>query len=382
MKKHIYMVFRCFILLACFNLNAQDKYAAPEDQVDPVTMDGSINNPWDLQTGLDNIQAGETLNLRGGIYNGRFIVDGHAGESNSIITVMSYPGEWAILNGNLGYQANSQPSLQQAVLFVERDFYRFMDFEITAGIQFEDEIIERDCSGDVENFYAINGIGHHDGVCEFINLVIHDVTYLPFGSWKYTGGTKIYGCLVYNNGCQRGNEGADNAFYVQNNSTDYRVIENNILFNNFYKGIAVWSQGRITPGEPNPENKTQNVNIINNTSFNHATPATGGTKDNIFIGSNNQPPKNINIDHNQLYHNTMPDDYGSGGGSLVIGRGLNSNDKHSENIKIRNNLIVGKSALIFNNPKTIEFSNNSVFSRFVYVNVKLYHRFGWCTLEF
>jgi hypothetical protein len=58
--------------------------------------DGSIGDPFDLQTALANVSmtTGDTLWLRGGTYYGKF---------TSILTggtVRSYTGEWAIIDGN------------------------------------------------------------------------------------------------------------------------------------------------------------------------------------------------------------------------------------------------------------------------------------------
>src|SRR5262249_25532435 len=62
---------------------------------------GSVSSPWDLQTALNQpsaVVAGSTIYLRGGTYKGKF-TSNLKGAAGSYITVMSNPGEWAIVDG-------------------------------------------------------------------------------------------------------------------------------------------------------------------------------------------------------------------------------------------------------------------------------------------
>lgn len=64
--------------------------------------DGSINNPWDLQTALNHpasVLPGDTIWLRGGTYNGRF-TSMLTGSVGAPILVRAYPGENVKLDGN------------------------------------------------------------------------------------------------------------------------------------------------------------------------------------------------------------------------------------------------------------------------------------------
>ena len=61
---------------------------------------GSISQPWDLQTALNqpaSLVPGATLYLRAGTYTGKFF-SYLTGSAASPITVKSYPGEWAIID--------------------------------------------------------------------------------------------------------------------------------------------------------------------------------------------------------------------------------------------------------------------------------------------
>jgi hypothetical protein len=62
---------------------------------------GSINNPWDLQTALNQpppVLPGSTIYLRGGTYIGKF-TSRLLGTASAPIVVRSYPDEWAKLDG-------------------------------------------------------------------------------------------------------------------------------------------------------------------------------------------------------------------------------------------------------------------------------------------
>src|SRR6476646_8677352 len=69
---------------------------------------GSITSPWDLKTALSQplaVKPGDTIYLRGGTYNVPAADLGFTsrltGTAASPIKVMSYPGEWAIIDGNV-----------------------------------------------------------------------------------------------------------------------------------------------------------------------------------------------------------------------------------------------------------------------------------------
>jgi hypothetical protein len=62
---------------------------------------GSITQPWDLQTALNQPPAvlpGATIYLRGGTYKGKFTSQ-LTGLAGNAINVQSFPGEWAVIDG-------------------------------------------------------------------------------------------------------------------------------------------------------------------------------------------------------------------------------------------------------------------------------------------
>ncbi|MGN1060481.1 MAG: hypothetical protein ACI4QN_01995, partial [Candidatus Coproplasma sp.] len=73
-------------------------YASPDGN-----GDGTFNDPYSLQDGLDEVKAGGTLYLRGGVYNtsdgdGYFI--NCSGTAANYVTIRNYPGEKAVIENS------------------------------------------------------------------------------------------------------------------------------------------------------------------------------------------------------------------------------------------------------------------------------------------
>ena len=84
---------------------ATDYYVAPNGS---PSGNGSINNPWDLKTALNQpsaVHAGDTIWLRGGTYTNPPWVSHLNGTSANPIIVRQYAGERARLDGN--YNGNA-----------------------------------------------------------------------------------------------------------------------------------------------------------------------------------------------------------------------------------------------------------------------------------
>ncbi len=95
------------VVTAVSRLSAAQWYAAPNAS---TGGDGSVGNPWPLPVALTNtlIQPGDTLNLRGGNYIGPGFVSTLSGTSNNLVTIQSYPGEWAVFtDGDYGILATN-----------------------------------------------------------------------------------------------------------------------------------------------------------------------------------------------------------------------------------------------------------------------------------
>lgn len=139
------------VLLTSFHCRATDWYASPTG-----SGNGTLGMPFSLQTALNSasILPGDNLWLRGGggqPYKGRFICNLN-GTPSAKINVASYPGEWAILDGNILPAVNTTNT---QVLSVLGGYVRFKDFEITYS-----NVIRSDTT---PNYALCGGIEHTAG---------------------------------------------------------------------------------------------------------------------------------------------------------------------------------------------------------------------------
>ena len=354
MKVSLYIVFFLFFQLAYtqqeFHVFPKNHQETPGKQAG----DGSLNSPWDLQTALnqstDVINGGDTIWLHEGIYNGRFVSTIKSGIKGKFITVSAYKKDKVVLNGNINSDLKS-------VLQVKGKQVIYKNFEITFKGNFSR------IQGD-KNFSRVNGLSHVSGEnCKFINLIIHNVPGSGIGSWKATGGTLISDCIIYNNGYYSKKRGSGVGIYVQNMSNATRTIKNNIIFNNYYKGIEVWSAAKKSN-----ISYVKNVLISSNIIFNHGLP-TGKNKDNLLIATNDRTginiAENIVVRNNVLYHNTnFKENKASGdAASLTIGFIYKAPVK---DVLIQDNIIVGRNnALRLLHAKSLRFERNTVYSGYV-----------------
>lgn len=323
----------------------------------------SPSDAWDLHTALNHssIAAGDIVWLHGGQYNGKF-TSTLVGTSTNPITVASAPGEWAILNGNVtGYT-------EPAILNVQGGYVHFMNFEITHIGSFT-----RD--KDAANFTQCDGISHTSGEnCKFINLRIHDNPGTGVGTWKFTAGTEFYGCMVYANGWiepsgTKLNHGP--GFYVQNASSLQRIIENNIIFNNFSHGVEIWSACEQNCGAGGVTEYVKNITLKKSSVFNNSYPFTLAGQANVLVSTKDlaglNAAKNITIQNNEIYRNALK--AGSGHGQAIrIGEIITTAYPTHENIVIDNNLIIARNqAFVIGEVESLTFTNNLLVTGFINV---------------
>jgi len=353
--------FILFLLFPFVSILAQNQFHVfPENH--PLTPglstgNGSLQFPWDLQTALKLpntiVNGGDTIWLHEGVYNGRYICTIKSTIEEKFITVSAFRNDKVVLNGNV---ASNIPQ----TLAVKGGRVIFRNFEIT----WLDDFI-RDAR--VENFRGTTaGVNHLSGKnCKFINLKIYNNPGLGFGSWKSTGGTLIAECYIFNNGViNKEGKGAGEGIYVQNKSDEERIIKNNTIFGNYYKGIEVWSAGRDADFE-----FVKNITLENNVIFNSGIPSNYKTVDNIIIGSDDRNginiAKNITVKNNILYHNSdyRNNQVNGDAASLTIGY---YHKTPVENVVIDNNIILGRNnALRILYAKSLTFTNNIVYTGYV-----------------
>ena len=369
--KHSILILGIFL---CCNLGfaQQEFHVFPkQDTSTPGTPsgDGSLRHPWDLQTALNQktevVNGGDIIWLHEGTYNGRYICTLSSNIQGKNISVKPFQDDKVVLNGNVD-------SKRAYVLEVRGKQVTFKDLEITFLGEFS-----RDQKN--PNFQKVEGVSHSSGAgCKFINLIIHDNPGSGFGSWNRTADSEINGCIIYNNGYYSNKRGSGVGMYIQNSSEKFRLIKNNIIFNNYYKGIEVWSDNRNAK-----KAYVKNIILDNNVIFNSAL-VTGIPRDNLIIATNDNNgvnvAHNIQVTDNIFYHNTdyLKNGLKSGFPSLTLG--FNSKAP-IENVTLRNNIILGQNdGIRIQYAKSLIFQNNIVYAGFVRFNKSFYTNFnskGW-----
>ncbi|GGW71511.1 hypothetical protein DFQ11_10783 [Winogradskyella epiphytica] len=343
------------ILFSALSFAQKEFHVFPSDGnniVGSPNGDGSINNPWDLQTALQQsskrVNGGDIIWIHEGIYNGRF-KSVLKSTNSDFITVSAYKQDRVVLNGNVGSKGG-------AVLDVNSTNVIFRNFEVTFLGEYSRLYSD-------ENYYTASGINHRAGECKFQNLIIYNIPGLGFGSWKLTGGSVIEDCIIYNNGTMEEPRGSGEGMYVQNKSDDLRIIRNNIIFNNYYKGIEVWSASAGHDYE-----FVKNVELSDNILFNNGMPS-GTLRDNVIIATNDtkgiNKARDIQVKNNVFYHNIDFSDSKNYGYGTALAIGFKARAL-VENITITDNILLGR-----NNPlnlmhfKSLTFKNNKVYGSYV-----------------
>ena len=353
-------IFIFILILNCLTAHAQKEFHVfPESHRSTPGLnsgDGSLLRPWDLQTALHQkpevINGGDTLWIHAGIYDGRFTSNLKSTIAGKDLVVSAFKNDHVILNGNVD-------SKRDMVLEIKGGHVIYQNFEVTWLGEFSRN--ESD-----PTFRKGGGVRHLTGEnVKFYNLKIHDVPGLGFGFWKHGAGSVIEDCMIYNNGyIAKNGKGRGEGIYVQNKSEQMRWIKNNIIFNNYYKGVEVWSAGKRADFE-----YVKNITLQGNIIFNSGNPV-GRHYDNIIVASADRNginvAKNIKLLDNVLYHNL--DVKGRLGDGPALTLGFNKNAP-IENVLVEDNVILGRSdGLRILHANSITVKNNLIHSGFVHMS--------------
>lgn len=332
--------------------------------------DGSLNKPWDLQTALSQstqrVNGGDIIWLHQGIYNGNYKSSIASEIVGKKVVVSAYKYDKVVLNGNI-------ENKESYVLEVTGDRVIFKNIEITYLGEFSRVRYDK-------NFKAVTGVNHIKGVdCEFQSLVIHNIPGSGLGSWKSTGGTVIENCVIYNNGYQAV-RGHGVGLYVQNEGDKLRKLKSNIIFNNYYKGIEVWS---ATSGSK--RTFVKNISLNDNILFNNGVPS-GKPWANLIVASGDvegvNVAKRITINDNIFYHNIdFHDSKNFGyGNSITLGYTINA---PVEDISILNNIVIGRNnGLNLMHIKSVKVKNNIIYSGYIHFDKSSFTHLGTKGINF
>lgn len=236
--------------------------------------DGSLNNPWNLNSALSSEQMvpGSTLYLRGGTYYGPFYSLIY-GTTNDYINVLPYGSERVILAAGTNQTAG-------AILEISGQGTVFQNIEI----------MNTSTNRLTEVDYAV-GVSVYGPYNKIINCSIHDT---GEGIWVGLGAyqTEIYGCWIFNNGGQNfgvDSRGHGHGIYARS-MIPTTLISDNIIFNQFGLGIQCYTTSSRQP--------LNGFTLDGNISFGNGRlsesgdgecnmlVAGGGLVDNLIVQSN------------------------------------------------------------------------------------------------
>lgn len=273
-------------------------YVAPNGRAGAA---GSFEDPWDLSTALaqpDAVRPGDTIWLRGGIYQGIY-ASRLAGTATSPIVVRQYPGERATLDGGTNYA----PS----VLMVSGAYTWYWGFEITSSsldrYSADTGSYPPNLARPLQAVANEQQVGSGVGV-RFINMVFHNCGQGP-SLWVDAIGAEISGSLIYYNGWDAPDRGHGHGIYTQN-LTGTRVIKDNVIFANYSHGLHAYGSGTA---------HLNNIWVEGNTVFqNGVLSAVSGGRNLLIGGERGNVAQNPTAVSNYLYHSA-----GGPGGNFELG---------------------------------------------------------------
>lgn len=262
----LFGLFIALLVLKAENILAADYYISPAGS--DLTGNGSISNPWfspDFalnkysNDGVDSrVGPGDTLYMRGGVYDvtAMTLNDGitnriqtNTSPITDFITIKSFPGEWAILDGGNAMDNNSGRRI-------------FGTNNTNYNIIFEDFEMRNAHTAAINRYEMGNNDPDFVGSI-FRNLYIHgckdtDVNANPAGMRLAIQSSIVENCTFYDNGTT-GSAHYNNANLILYNSysdveTEVQARRNNIIRYNIFdtSGSNMKDKGDSNFGE-NPE---------------------------------------------------------------------------------------------------------------------------------
>ena len=230
------------VLILAASLQAATYYAAPNGS---PSCDGSQACPWDLQTALNKpLAGGDVLLLGGGLYTGNFSTSLN-GNGTQIIVQPQDPTFPVRINGQISTSSGGWWTLQGVEVF---------------------NATNRSMPGSDCFYLVVPSVN-------LIHNVIHDCGSDGVGFWSADANATAYGNLIYYNGYNQPDRGHGHGIYIQSNPGQSKLIQDNIVLNNFGWGLHSYTEG----------GNIDNITYRGNTVYNNSSLGTGGNG-NILTG--------------------------------------------------------------------------------------------------
>lgn len=266
--KVLYILLVTFATQLSYITHSADWFAAPNATASGT---GTISNPWQLQVALNGpaaVKPGDTIWLRGGLYNGKVGGgwDAHlTGTITAPIIVRNYNNERAILNDPSGDGGDDPLQAWGAYVW----FW---------GLEFQ-------CNSSTSGW--ADGVSLLGNYMKAINCVAHDVMGVAFWTPYDALGTEVYGNIAYYSGRQTETQNGGYGIYAQNTSGTKKRIVDNVFFHqwgNYSTHFYTQTSGRI-----------DDFYVDGNISVDNC----------FFIGSADTPAANCDFLNNYVYVGTQ-----------------------------------------------------------------------------
>ncbi|HEV2704442.1 MAG TPA: right-handed parallel beta-helix repeat-containing protein [Pyrinomonadaceae bacterium] len=282
---------------------------------------GSKQSPWDLQTalaggaGVNKIEPGDTLWLRGGLYSGAF-TSTLTGRTDAPIIVRAVQNERVVLD-RAGVGESKQPALK-----VRGAWVWFWNLELTNS---HPDRSRNSPYTKTDEPWRGSGADIYAPHVKFINCVFHDNGH---GIWDKQDMSEVHGCLFYYNG----NNKREHALYV-GNGEGTKFITDNVVFAQGGYGILAHSDS--------PKSTQRGLHIEGNACFaNGAITDDDQTTGNIQVGGvSGVPAARIVVRNNFVY--SPPESAASKSNGLKFGY----EDKQNLDLKLLDNYVVARRPL-------------------------------------
>jgi hypothetical protein len=257
---------------------------------------GSLTAPWQhIQYAANQVHAGDTVYVRGGIYNELVSFPASGSAAAGFITFSSYPGELATLDGTgLGI-----PGGQWGLFTIVDQSYLVIN-------GFEVRNYKTDSKADVPIGIYVSGAGSN---VQIINNHIHDIVTTATGCGADAFGLTVYGTKApdsINNIAISGNEldnlvlGCSETLSLDGNVTNFAVTSNVVHDNN---NIAIGAIGFEKVAPQPAYDQARNGEIRGNTVYNissYGNPAYGKqyAADGIYVDGGTLITIEQNLIHN------------------------------------------------------------------------------------
>jgi hypothetical protein len=256
--------------------------------------------PWrTIQHAADAATAGSTVNIRGGTYEERVTINVSGNARDGYVTVRSYPGETAILDGE-----SLTPEGRSGMLVIpSKSYVRIQGLEIR---NYRTDDLRRTPMG-----ISVLGAGSH---IELLNNNVHHIEQTFAGRDAPGRGGNGFGIAVYGTDAKTpitdlvidGNEvhhlktGSSESLVVNGNVTNFRITHN-IVHDNNNIGIDVIGAEHTAPdpGVDQARDGLVSGNLVYNITS-RGNPAYGNdqSSDGIYVDSGAR----VLIERNVIHH--------------------------------------------------------------------------------